>query len=42
MWWILVALTLRPVAPHSKKNSGNIALNVALWFLRLFPIRSQG
>ena len=38
MWWILVALTLRRVTPHSKKNSGNIALNVALRFLRLFPI----
>ena len=26
MWWILVALTLPRVAPHSKNNSGNIAL----------------
>ena len=31
MWW-----------PHSKKNSGNIALNVALRFLRLFPIWGRG
>ena len=42
MWWILVALTLRRVAPHSKKNSGNIALKLALRFLRLFPIRGRG
>ena len=30
------------VAPHSKKNSGNVALNVALRFLRLFPILGRG
>ena len=30
------------VAPHSKKDSGNIALNVALRFLRLFPILGRG
>ena len=30
------------VAPHSKKNSGKIALNVALRFLRLFPILGRG
>ena len=42
MWWILLALTLRRVAPHSKKKSENIALNVALRFLRLFPILGRG
>ena len=42
MWWILVDLTLRRVAPHSNKNSGNIALKLALRFLRLFPIRGRG
>ena len=30
------------VASHSKMNTGNIALNVALRFLRLFPIRGRG
>ena len=35
-------LTLRQVAPHSKNNSGNIALNVALRFLRLFPVLGRG
>ena len=42
MWWILVALTLRRVAPHSKKNSRSIALNVALRFLKLLPILGRG
>ena len=42
MWWILVALTLCGVAPHSKKNSGNIALNVALRCLKWFPILGWG
>ena len=39
---LLVALTLRRVAPHLKKNSGGIVLNVALRFLKLFPIRGGG
>ena len=42
MLWILVALTLRLVAPYSRMNSGDIALNDALRFLRLFLIRGQG
>ena len=38
MWLILVALTLRQVASHSKTKSGNLAPDVALQFLRLFSI----
>ena len=42
MCWTLVALTLRRAAPHSKSNSGDIALSVALRFLRLFPFWGPG
>ena len=38
MCWILVTWTLRRVAPHSTKNSGNKAFNVALRFLKLEDI----
>ena len=42
MWLSLVALTLCRVALHLKRNSGTLALNVALRFLRLFPIQGEG
>ena len=41
-WWNLVALTLRQVVPDLERNSGNIVLNVALRFPRLFLIRGRG
>ena len=38
----LVALTLRRVVSPSNMSSGDIALNVALWPLRSFPLRGRG
>ena len=37
-----MALTLRRVVSPSNMSSGDIALNVALWFLRSFPLRGRG
>ena len=42
LWLILVALTLSWLPLHSKRNSGNIALNLAPRFPRWFPLRGRG